>query len=138
MFGCKSHLLTFVVHPHQPPIWTSWCSSQTRVALAASAHFCKVRSRHTRSILWFWVLLLTTCIANCISPAAAWCEYTENRKDTAMLLEALAQPVLLEPEPNTVVAAAGKDTGICMEERMSLRGQRELWSALVRLSSGEG
>lgn len=62
----------------------------------------------------------------------------ENRKDAAALLAALAQPVLLEPEPHTATTApaVGKDTGIYMEERLSLRGQRELWSALARLSNG--
>lgn len=67
---------------------------------------------------------------------------TENCKDAAVLLTALAQPVLLTPEPHTATtttaSAGGKDTGIYMEERLTLRAQRELWSALVRSSTRDG
>lgn len=65
----------------------------------------------------------------------------ENRKHFTELLDVLAAPVLLDPpvpksHSEAEGAPIGKDTGIQMEQTMSLKAQREIWSALVRLSGG--
>uniref|UniRef100_K3X8M2 C3H1-type domain-containing protein n=1 Tax=Globisporangium ultimum (strain ATCC 200006 / CBS 805.95 / DAOM BR144) TaxID=431595 RepID=K3X8M2_GLOUD len=71
------------------------------------------------------------------------CAYLqENSKHAAELLDALATPVLLEPTSHSRSRAVspsqplGKDTGVQLEQVASIKAQREIWSALVRMSGG--